>query len=94
MPSTFVKDPSAVLDYQNDFRLWLNTSPQDTITTSTWEVLDGGLSIQTDTIRNGRFTVVWLTGGTVGESYRVVNNIVTAAGRTDERTITVNVVDR
>ena len=94
MPSSFVKDPDAILDYSVDWAQWLAASPVDTIQTSSFAVIDGGtLSVQTDTTSTTRATV-WLQGGTVGESYRVTNTITTAAGRTAERTITLNIVER
>jgi len=37
---------------------------------------------------------VWLSGGTAGINYKVACLITTAAGRTDERTIWIKVVDR
>lgn len=35
---------------------------------------------------------VWLSGGTLGEYYRIVNHITTAAGRQDDRTIVIQMV--
>jgi hypothetical protein len=84
---TFYKDPDAVLDYQIDWSTWLGS---DTISTSAWTVQSGltkGSDSKTDTT-----TTVWLSGGTAGQTYRVTNRIVTAGGRTDDRTFWV-VVD-
>jgi hypothetical protein len=43
---------------------------------------------------SGGVATVYLSGGSVGSNYAVVNRITTAAGRVDERTITILVRDR
>lgn len=88
---TFTKDPDAVLDYSVDWLLWL---AGDQISSSEW-ILEPGATIQniTDTFTTSR-TVVWLSGGDKGITYLVTNRIVTAGGRTDDRTISVKVEDR
>lgn len=85
---TFVKDPSAVLDYGFKWTDWLNG---DTITTSTWTV-SAGLTKGADDVVGG-VTSVWLSGGTQ-DVYTVTNTVVTQAGRTDERSFTVRVQER
>ena len=88
---TFTKDPDAVLDYSVDWLLWL---AGDQISSSEW-ILEQGATIEkiTDTFTTSR-TVVWLSGGDKGITYLVTNRIVTAGGRTDDRTISVKVEDR
>jgi hypothetical protein len=49
---------------------------------------------QTEEDNTDSTTTVWLSGGTVDTDYNVVNTIVTAGGRTDQRTIRVKVVNR
>lgn len=89
MPNKFLKDPNAVLDYINDWSDWLVT---DTIATSTWTVPTG---ITKDSSSNTTTTAtVWLSGGTAGVSYTVVNRIVTAAGRTEDRSVVLMVLER
>jgi len=84
MTCAFYKDPSAVLDYQMDWSSWLDT---DTISTSTWTVPTG---ITKDSDNNDTTTAtIWLSGGTAGTTYEIVNKIVTANGRTEERTLTI-----
>ena len=85
MPDSFTKDPSDVLDYQGLYSSWLGT---DTIATSTWTV-PSGLTKDSDTSTDTT-TTVWLSGGTENRDYEVVNTIVTAAGRTRDKTITIN----
>lgn len=87
------KDPAAKLDYAVDWTAWLQAS--ETITTSTWTAPAGltKMSSPAESVVGGKATV-WLQGGTVGQSYAVVNHIVTNQGREDERTILVVMVDR
>lgn len=85
----FLKDPDAVLDYQIDWSDWLGA---DTIATSTWTV-GTGITKDSDTNTTTAATV-WLSGGTAGMSYSATNRIVTALGRTDERTIQITVKNK
>jgi hypothetical protein len=52
-----------------------------------------GITKTTDSIV-GKTVVVWLSGGTVGTTYRIVCRISTAGGRTDDRSIFVKIKDR
>ena len=88
------KDPSADLDYQLDWTLSLGT---DTITESTWSApAASGLVAHDGAVDGaGKKTTIWLSGGNGGTSYYLVtNHITTAAGREDERSLRVTVVDR
>lgn len=80
-PPTYIKDPGATLDYGWDWTDWL---AGDTITTSSWTVPAPltASSPGADTTT----TVVWIEGGVTETTYTVVNHIVTAAGREDDRT--------
>lgn len=89
MPQSHTKDVDAVLDYTVDWSAWLDG---DTISTSTWEA-DDGITIDSDT-NTATTATVWLSGGTLGATYRITNHIVTAAGREDDRTITVKAYQR
>lgn len=84
------KDPNAVLDYGHDWAGWL--SDGETITASTWTV-DAGLTKNSDT-HDTTTTTVWLSGGTAGTTYRATNRITTSGGRTDDRTMRIDVRDR
>lgn len=86
--NSFTKDPNSRLDYSRDWTKWLADS-LDTIVTSTWivpEGLDG-----TDESHTDSTATIWLAGGTEGSQYKVTNRIVTAGGRTDDRTFTVTI---
>ena len=89
MSQQFTKDPDATLDYAVDWMRWL---AGDTIQTSEWIVPDG--LNQVSASNTPTKATVWLSGGTVGQSYTVTNRITTAAGRTDERSIIIRVQDR
>lgn len=90
MISLWQKDPNAVLDWEVDWSQWLATG--ETITASTWTV-PTGLTMQSNTFTPTAATV-WLSGGTVGNDYVVTNQIATNAGRTDDRSITIQCLDR
>jgi hypothetical protein len=80
------KDPNEVLDYTVD---WEQPLEGDTIINSSWTVpigITGGLQSNTAT----RATV-WLSGGTDGETYTLMNRIVTASGRTRDQTCLIRV---
>ena len=85
-----LKDPSAVLDYVFDWTEWLATV--ETITDYTITA-DTGITVGSSTEDAGKVTV-WLSGGTAGINYKVACLITTSAGRTDERTIWIKVVER
>ena len=87
----YLKDPAAVLDYGFDWSTdgWLGA---DTIATSTWTVPAGLTSEATSNTTTT--ATIWLSGGTVGQVYEVANKNVTAAGRTDERSMTIRVENR
>jgi hypothetical protein len=96
MPDHFLKDPSAVLDYQWDWAAWLTggeTIASCTVTVPTGITLDtvghapNGYTSTTTTV------TAWLTGGTDGTTYTITCQIVTSAARTDERSITVTAVN-
>ena len=91
MPEKFTKDPESTLDYMVDWNAenWLG---DDTISSVSWEVAPG-LTIENESNTTTTATV-WLSGGTLGESYRVTNRIVTAGGREDDRTFSIRVREK
>lgn len=85
---TLQKDPDAVLDYKFDWSAWLGT---DTIA-SRQVTVDSGLTKDSDAITDtSKSVTVWLSGGAPVTSYSVRCRIVTAGGRTDDRTVTIKV---
>lgn len=91
MIESFKHAPGADLDYGFDWQSngWL--APGETIVASSWHAQ--GLGISRDQTSNG-ITSAFITGGRKGNSYRLTNTITTNQGRTDSRTILINVVDR
>lgn len=87
--TAYNKDPDAILDYVIDWSTWLDS---DTISTSVW-VVPSGITEDSDSNTTTTATI-WLSGGTLGTSYSVVNRITTAAGRTDDRTITITIREK
>lgn len=87
----YTKDPDAVLDYTVSWAEWLPDN--DTITASTFTVMsddDDAVTVD-DTSFNATTTTVWLSGGKTGEKYTVTNHITTAAGRQDDRSLTLTI---
>lgn len=83
------KDPNERLDYQID---WVTKRllSGETIATSTWTVVEGTVTIDTDTNVAG-ITTVWLMGGAAGEKCELLNRITTSAGRTYDQTVTLRI---
>lgn len=86
----YLKDPDAILDYVFDWSPYLEAG--ETITDKTVTV-DAGLTLDSHSVDDSSVTV-WLSGGTVRTTYKVACLITTSAGRTDERTMTIKVVNR
>jgi hypothetical protein len=84
------KDPDAVLDYCLDWSKWLANNEH--ITQSTWTP-SAGVTVESTTA-TASVTTVWLSGGTPGYPFTIVNHIVTDQGRQDDRTITIRVRER
>lgn len=87
----WTKDPASTLDYSVDWDAddWLGT---DTIATVTWTVPSGVASVSTSATTT--VATIFLSGGTVGQDYDIGCLITTAGGRTDERTIRLQVRQR
>lgn len=85
-----VKDPDARLDYTVDWTSWLVDG--DTVASVEW-LPDPGITTDTQTVAGARATV-WLSGGVAGRVHRVVCRVTTTAGRVDDRTLRIRVLDR
>ena len=94
--AVIIKDPDAVLDYIFDWTLWLD-DVVDTIATATvtTPTVSGQIVID-DSNPVGKTVVAYISAGTVGQTYPVTCQIVTAASpaRTDERTIYIKIKER
>jgi hypothetical protein len=81
------KDPDEVLDYNIDWSPRL-TSP-DVISASQWFVPTGLIADNEEMTDNS--TTVWLSSGTLGTVYDVLNRIDTVEGRTMDQTVTLKI---
>lgn len=84
-----IKDPNDVIDFQVTWATWLGT---DTIATSTW-IVPTGITKDSDT-NTTTTTTIWLSGGTAGTFYELVNRITTVGGRTRDFTCVIEVQER
>lgn len=80
------KDPDEVLDYVIDWSARLDT---DTISTSAWTVPTG--LTDTDEDHTTTTTTLWLSSGTLGEAYEILNRITTTGGRTMDQTVKLHI---
>jgi len=93
VPSTFTKDPDAVLDYAFNWSDWLDSTQEETIE-SYVVTADAGLTVDSHAESDGKVTV-WLSGGTVAATYyKVACKVTTSLGRTDERSMRFKVIER
>lgn len=90
MAQVYIKDPQANLFYTYDWSKWLGVS--ETITTSTWTVPSG--LTKTNESSTTTTAKVQISGGTVGQNYRVTNHIVTSIGQVDERSFQIHCEER
>lgn len=87
---TFPKDAASNLDYAFDWTNWLATG--ETITAQTITA-DTGITAAAPTVSGGKVTT-FISGGTSGQNYGVRCQITTSAGRTDVRSLTIEVITR
>ena len=90
MTNIFTKDPDAVLDFAWDWSQWL----EDGETISSYAVtVPSGITKDSDSNTDTTVTA-FLSGGTADTGYAIVCQITTSAGRTDDRSIYINVRER
>jgi len=85
------KDPDEVLDYLLDWSA-VPLENGETISESTWESDVSGIAIGSSSIVDCS-TVVWLSGGVAGTSYKLTNHIVTSEAREYDQSVTIRVKD-
>lgn len=89
MPRAFEKGDDESLIYGIDWTDWLDT---DAISTSSWTIPDG--IVNEGDQHSTTIARVQISGGTVGETYEVVNIITTAtSNETAERTLKIKIVE-
>jgi len=88
--NTYIKDPSAKLDYIFDWSDWLAAS--ETILSAVITA-PTGITAGTGIINSGQ-VLTWITGGTAGTRYIIACKITTNAERIDERSIIIDCQNR
>ena len=94
MSVLYLKDDDAVLDFSFRWTDWVaegETIVSFKITVPTGITL--GVGAQAAYESGGAITY-WLTGGTIGRTYAIACRVTTSAGRIDERTMLVKVIER
>jgi len=103
MSNVFIKDPDAILDYKFDWAGLTNNTKgarADWLgvgeTISSYDITPSvGITVDSHSVTDNDTSVtVWLSGGEEGVDYIVVCRVSTTAGRTDDRTITISVINR
>ena len=86
------KDPSAVLDYIEDWAPWLD-AVGDTLVSHT-VTINSGTVVKDSSDINGKTVRAWLSGGLAGETAEVTYRVVTSGGRQDERRFFLKIKER
>ena len=83
----FLHDPDAgPLDYSIDFTSWLSSG--DSVSNVAWSVFPLGPTLS-DPVLAGAVATTKVTGGTIGNQYRLTAHVTTVNGLVDDRSITV-----
>lgn len=86
-----IKDPNAVLDFPISFASWLADISDSYLSHSV--IVSGSIICDSSTQSAGVITPI-ISGGVVGEPCSFTIRIVTAGGRTDDRTFYLKIVER
>ena len=82
---TYIKHPSATLDYTIDWSNWL--ADGETIVSVVWKVGDGVTQVSAS--HTSTTTLIWLSGGELDNTYDISCRITTSSSRIDERAFSV-----
>lgn len=91
------KDPDEVADYtvhwaENPLTGEQGRTYGDPIFSSDWTVPVGIINEEEDF--DDDTTTIWLSGGTIGTTYELLNRIVTVGGRTFDQTVKLKIKTR
>lgn len=89
---TYTKDTPEILDYQFDWAANAYLAAGETILTSIITV-PTGITINTQT-HDTTTSTVWLSGGTIGTTYKLVCTITTNQGRTCVRHLNIKMGEK
>jgi hypothetical protein len=83
-------DPDETLDYAFNWSAFLTAagSPADSIASSSWHVAPAGPELS-NPASQGAITSTFISGAALGQVYVLTNRVVTAAGRTAEKSVTL-----
>ncbi len=87
----YKKDPNATLDYSFDWTAYL-LPIVDTISSVSF-IASSGITVVSQT-NNTTVATAFVSGGAIGATETLTCRIVTAGGRTDDRTIELKIVAR
>lgn len=86
---TFIQDIAATLDYTFDLTAYLSST--ETLVTAA-ETVGAGMNLGVSTISaDGKSVTFWISGGSLGVSYRVDCLFTTSAARTDSRSLYITI---
>ena len=97
------KDPNAILDYLVDFASKTNNNGGkedylevgEIILTATAFTSAATITIDSVTKVNGNTSVLlWISGGTLNQTYTITTRVVTSLNRTDDRSFQIQVVEK
>lgn len=86
--TSYAHDPDSRLDYTWDWADFVG-DVSDTITDATVVCADEDITVA-DVSHTDTAVVAWISGGTASTKYTVTCHIVTAAGREEDRSITLS----
>jgi len=86
----YIKDPDSIRTFGIDWAAFLGTL---TFNTSLWTVTTGSVAIDSNTT-NTTFSLVKLSGGTVGEKCALRNRVTRSDGERDDQTIYVKIKEK
>ena len=89
--ASYKKDPNAILDYTFDWTEYL--APITDTIASVQFATSAGLT-KTSQSNTTTTATAFVSGGVVGATEKLTCRIVTAGGRTDERTIDLKILER
>lgn len=93
MPQSFIKGSTAIMDYSADWDDGYLTTGEK-LSTSSWSFFPPSTSFSLTTQSFSTATsiaTVWCSGGVHGDTFYVRNRVVTTGGRTDLRTLKIDI---
>lgn len=91
---SYNKDPAGRLDYTWDWAAWLAATGDTIDPSGTTVTVPPGLASEGQPVITETDVTQRVSGGTLGDTYRMVCQITTAGGLIDERSIFLTIADR